>query len=200
MRDTAVVFTRAPRLGAVKRRLACALGDRTALRFHQETLQTTVRRLRAARRFRLVLAVTPDHTPARWPRLVERMPQGRGDLGERMHRACRRFRRRRVVLVGSDIPDLRADDVAAAFRTLGRADAVFGPAADGGYWLVGLSPRRPAHPFAGVRWSSAHALSDTLANFCGRRVERLHTLHDVDTAADYLAVVGARRHRAITNL
>lgn len=201
MRDTVVVFARAPRLGAVKRRLTQHLGARTALRFHQETLRTTLRRLlRAGRRFRVVLAVTPDRATARWPRRIARLPQGRGDLGARMHRACRRFRRGRVVLVGSDIPDLRAADVVAAFRALGRADAVFGPAADGGYWLVGLSARRPARPFAAVRWSSPHALGDTLANFRDRRVEHLRTLRDVDTGADYQAVVLERQRRAITNI
>ena len=101
-----------------------------------------------------------------------------------MHRACARFPRHRVTIIGSDIPDATANDVANAFRALGRADAVFGPAADGGYWLVGLSPRRPARPFAAVRWSSEHALADTVANFAGRRVAMLRTLHDVDTAAD----------------
>ena len=71
-----------------------------------------------------------------------------------------------------------------------RADAVFGPAADGGYWLVGLGPRRPARPFAGARWSSQHALADTLANFAGRRIARLRILHDVDTAADWYRLRG----------
>lgn len=189
MRDTVVVFARAPRLGTVKRRLGHELGARTALRFHQAMLRATLRRLRAVPRFRLLLAVTPDRAAARWPVPVPRLPQGSGDLGQRMHRACRRFRRGRVVLVGCDIPALRAADVLAAFRALGRAEAVFGPAADGGYWLVGLSPRRPARPFAGVRWSSEHALADTLANFRGRRIARLRTLQDVDTAGDYRAIV-----------
>ena len=76
-------------------------------------------------------------------------------------------------------------DARAAFRALGSAHAAFGPAADGGYWLVAMSPRRPAHPFAAVRWSTEHALADTLANFGGRRVALLRTLHDVDTAADW---------------
>ena len=199
MRDTVVVFARAPRLGAVKRRLARELGARAALRFHQQTLRNTVRKLRAVRCFRVLLAVTPDRASARWPRHVARVPQGGGDLGRRMHRACRRFRNRRVVLVGSDIPDLSAADAVAAFRALGRADAVFGPAADGGYWLVGLSPRRPARPFAAVRWSSEHALADTLANFRGRRIALLRTLQDVDTAADYRAVAYARRTSPITS-
>ena len=99
-----------------------------------------------------------------------------------MHRAC--VGRRRVAIVGTDIPALCADDVAAAFRALGGAQAAFGPSEDGGYWLVALSPRRPARPFAGVRWSTAFALSDTLANFAGRRVALLRVLRDVDTGAD----------------
>ena len=72
----------------------------------------------------------------------------------------------------------------AAFRALGIANAAFGPAADGGYWLVAMSPRRPARPFTRVRWSTEHALQDTLANFAHRRVTLLRTLRDVDTAND----------------
>ena len=115
---------------------------------------------------------------------VARIGQGGGDLGTRMHRAAARVPHSRVVIIGCDIPDARAADVLAAFRALGRADAVFGPAQDGGYWLVGLSPRRPARPFAAVRWSTAHALADTLANFRPRRVTFLRTLRDVHTAHD----------------
>ncbi len=185
MKDTVVVFARAPRLGAVKRRLARDIGDRAALRFHRATLFRLLRQLAADRRFRTVLALTPDQARFPLPVRVLAVPQGRGDIGQRMHRAVRRFPGGRVVVIGSDIPDARAADVAAAFRALGRADAVFGPAADGGYWLVGLGPRRPARPFAGARWSSQHALADTLANFAGRRVARLRMLHDVDTATDW---------------
>ncbi|WP_237217525.1 TIGR04282 family arsenosugar biosynthesis glycosyltransferase, partial [Falsiroseomonas oryziterrae] len=134
------------------------------------------------RRWRTVLAVTPDHASSRWPRDVPRRAQGRGDLGARMARALGWHRR--AVLVGSDIPHLARSDLANAFRALGRADAVFGPSEDGGYWLVGFGPRRPAKPFARVRWSSEHALADTLANFAGRRTALLRTLRDVDTAAD----------------
>ena len=69
---------------------------------------------------------------------------------------------------------------------------MFGPATDGGYWLVGYGPRRPQRPFARVRWSGEHALADTLANFRGRRVAFLRPLDDVDTAED-LAALKARR-------
>jgi rSAM/selenodomain-associated transferase 1 len=186
MKDTVVVFARAPRLGTVKRRLAAAIGQRAALRFHQETLTRLLRGLLRQRRFRTVLALTPDRAIVRLPLRVPRVAQGRGDIGQRMHRACRRFPRGRVAIIGSDIPQAGAADLVAAFRALGQASAVFGPASDGGYWLVALGPRRPARPFAGARWSSEHALADTLRNFAGRRVARLRTLSDVDTVADLL--------------
>lgn len=182
MKDTVIVFARAPRLGAVKRRLARDIGDRAALRFHMATMTRLVRALAAERRFRTIVAVTPDRAWVRLP--VERVAQGGGDLGFRMHRAFCRYPFGRVAIVGCDIPDAGPGDLLAAFRALGRADAVFGPAADGGYWLVGMGPRRPARPFARVRWSSADALADTLANFAGRRVVMLRTLCDVDRGAD----------------
>ncbi len=184
MKDTVVVFARVPRLGTVKRRLARDIGDRAALRFHTATLTALLRALLREQRFRTILAATPDRARIRLPLAVDRIPQGRGDIGQRMGRACRRFPRGKVLIIGSDIPDASAADALAAFRALGRCDAVFGPAEDGGYWLVGLGPRRPAHPFAKARWSTEHALADTLANFRGRRVARLRTLRDVDTVAD----------------
>lgn len=193
-RKTVILFARAPRLGAVKRRLAKGIGDRAALRFYTATLAATARPIARDRRWRTLLATTPRGARCDWSRFVprgtERVAQPRGDLGARMDGAMRPYRR--AVLVGSDIPGLGPADIAAAFRALGRADAVFGPAEDGGYWLVGLGPRRPARPFAGARWSSPHALADTLVNFSGRRVALLHRRRDVDTAEDLAAIGGPR--------
>nr|WP_294544444.1 TIGR04282 family arsenosugar biosynthesis glycosyltransferase [uncultured Rhodopila sp.] len=183
MRDTVVVFARAPRLGTVKRRLARDIGDRAALRFHAATLGSLLRRLLACRRFDVVLAMTPDRARFRLPAGARRIPQGRGDLGARMAGALRRFRR--VALLGCDIPEAGAADVRAAFRLLGSADAVFGPAEDGGYWLIALGPRRPSDLFGASRWSTEHALADTLRQFAHRRVAFIRRLADVDTAADY---------------
>jgi hypothetical protein len=192
-RGLLILFARAPRLGAVKRRLAREAGDAAALRFHRAMLRSLARELGRDRRWRTVLAATPDR--ARFPSPLPKVPQGRGDLGGRMARALARDRRR-AVLVGSDIPGIGAGDVAAAFRALhGRADAVFGPAEDGGYWLVGLGPRRPPDPFRGVRWSGPHALADTLANCRGRRVALLRKLRDVDDAADLAAWRGGKGSR-----
>jgi glycosyltransferase A (GT-A) superfamily protein (DUF2064 family) len=92
-----------------------------------------------------------------------------------------------VVLVGSDIPALRAGHVAHAFRLLGRNDFVFGPAGDGGFWLVGARRRKPMPRalFAGVRWSTAQALADTLAGLpSGYSRGLADMLDDVDDAQD----------------
>jgi len=100
-----------------------------------------------------------------------------------------------VVLVGCDIPGLCRRHVAAAFRALEGHDAVFGPAEDGGFWLVGLAAdRREAALFGDVRWSTAHALADTLAGLpWGWRVARAATLADLDDGA---ALRRWRRRRA----
>jgi len=76
--------------------------------------------------------------------------------------------------------------VATAFRALRRADLVFGPAADGGYWLVGdKGVRRAALLFEDVRWSSPHTFEDTLKNTRGLEVAMIDTLEDLDDAASY---------------
>ncbi len=202
LKDTLLIFARAPRLGTVKRRLAKGIGARAALRFYRGQLAALLHEVARDRRWRTVLVATPDRARVRWPRRVSVRDQGRGDLGQRMARAMRPHRR--VVLIGSDIPGIRCDDVAAAFRALGWAGVVFGPAEDGGYWLVGFGPRRAARPFSGVRWSGEHALVDSIASLgasLGKRpVALLRPLRDVDTAADLLATTAGlsagARHQA----
>lgn len=178
-----VIFARYPSLGRAKKRLARDIGAPQAVRFQRAMLALTLRRLARDRRWRTSIAITPD-TSGPWPAGLATLPQGGGDLGARMARVARALPPGPVVIVGCDIPDLNADHVARAFRALGRCDAVFGPAADGGYWLVGLR-RRPRFidPFARVRWSSEFALRDTLANLPDRPVLLLDTLADVDDGA-----------------
>ncbi len=183
-------MARAPELGRVKRRLAADIGPVAALAFYRSASAAAVRRLSGDPRWRTELRVTPDRFArpgGPWPPGPDRRPQGGGDLGARMDRAVRAQPPGPVVVVGTDIPDVRPVHVARAFRLLGDHDAVFGPAADGGYWLVGLR-RRPATPaiFEGVRWSHPATLADTLANLPpGARVAFLDTLEDIDDGAAY---------------
>jgi uncharacterized protein len=185
-----IVFVRAPLLGAVKRRLAAGVGAAVAHRFYVDTTRRMLSRVGGDPRWDVVLSVTPDGAALRgrfWPDAYPRMPQGQGDLGRRMANAILRFRNRPVVLVGSDIPDLSAVQIGRAFQRLGASDFVFGPASDGGYWLVGVrEPWRARHLFEAVRWSGPHALDDTLANTGKARVALLDPLDDVDDVQDWL--------------
>ena len=177
-----VIFARRPAYGVGKRRLAAEVGELAALRFQRRALATLLRELCRDPRWKTWVAVTPDR-PTKWVEGQAFVAQGGGDLGERLSRVGRRLPRGPLVILGSDAPQVRRTDVAAAFRILGRCEAVFGPAVDGGYWLVGLSERaRIRPPFANVRWSTAYALGDTLNNLQGRRVGFLRKLEDVDDA------------------
>jgi rSAM/selenodomain-associated transferase 1 len=185
-----VLFVRAPRLGHGKRRLARAIGDVATVRFERLMLALLLRRLAADRRWRLRIAVTPDKArrdARRWRPDVDVTCQGGGDLGVRMRRALAACPPGPVVLVGGDIPALAARHVATAFRLLGSHDLVFGPAEDGGFWLVGArrSPRLPPL-FERVRWSGPHALADTLAWLPrGVTVGFVDRLEDVDDGEAY---------------
>jgi rSAM/selenodomain-associated transferase 1 len=183
-RPVVILFARAPRLGGVKRRLAAGIGDVPALRFYRNALGRILRHLRGLRGFEIVLAITPDRAAVRPAPRFAVIGQGEGDLDIRMTRAFRRYPRRHVLLIGADIPDLDGAVLRAGAKALRGHDAVFGPAEDGGYYLVGMGARRPARPFATVRWSGPHALADTLKNFRGRRVAYLPVLQDVDNKVD----------------
>jgi hypothetical protein len=189
-RNLLVIFLKEPRPGRVKRRLARGIGAVPAAWWFRHSAMALIRRTGRDPRWRTVLAVSPDADGMAsrvWPAGMRRIAQGGGDLGARMARIFRTAPPGRVVIVGADIPDLRPAHIAEAFAMLGRADAVFGPAADGGYWLVGLARGRRAAPaglFAGVRWSTPHALADSLATLRGHRVAFAAPLADVDTVED----------------
>ncbi len=184
-----------PRPGRVKTRLARDIGRVDAAWWFRHQVDGLLRRVSDAR-WQTVLAVSPDTALAGrvWSEHLPRVAQGGGDLGERMGRLLRSAPKGPACLIGADIPGVGRGHVARAFAALGRADAVFGPAEDGGYWLVGLKRVRAVPPaiFENVRWSTEHALRDTMDTLLGHRVAFADRLHDVDTAED-LAMTSARQ-------
>lgn len=195
MRKTVIVMLKEPRPGRVKTRLGREIGMGPAAQWFRLQALALLRRIRDPR-WDIVLAVAPDRAGLQsriWPNDLPRIPQGRGDLGVRMAGALRRSGPGRTCVIGADIPGLGASQIAAAFSALGNHDAVFGPAPDGGYWLVGLKhpAQAPYGMFRGVRWSSRHALTDSLATLGTLSVAQIQSLQDVDTADD-LHRVGAQ--------
>ncbi|MGD9828624.1 MAG: DUF2064 domain-containing protein [Hyphomicrobiaceae bacterium] len=189
-----------PVMGNVKTRLAREVGLVRATYFYRHVMGSVVARLSASRRWQTLLAVAPDTAVAgrSWPAGPVRIPQGAGDLGTRMQRLLVCQPPGPVIVVGTDIPALEPRHIAQAFRLLGRHDVVLGPAADGGFHLVGYRrTRRAPRPFGGVRWSSAHTLADTLKNLRGTPVASAAELDDVDDAGSLARVAATAGRRLL---
>lgn len=177
-----------PRPGRVKTRLGRDIGMTASAWWFRHQAGRLLRRLRDPR-WEILLAVSPDREGLQsrvWPQGLRRCPQGDGDLGARMGRMLAQVRRGPACLIGADIPAITRAHIAQGFIALGNHDAVFGPAPDGGFWLIGLKhPRRqPPQLFRNVRWSSENALADSIATLPDHRIAQIVTLRDVDTADD----------------
>ena len=188
-RPTLIVMVKEPRPGRVKTRLGKDIGMTSAAWWFRHQTKSLLRRLRDPR-WEMVLAVSPDRegmSSRVWPGDLARVPQGQGDLGQRMARVLRQTRGPSV-LIGGDIPSVERSHIVEGFAALGSCPAVIGPALDGGYWLIGLRHPTRQHKslFDGVRWSSPTALSDTLPTL-PQPVAFADTLNDIDSASDLAA-------------
>ncbi|WP_417250355.1 TIGR04282 family arsenosugar biosynthesis glycosyltransferase [Celeribacter sp.] len=183
-----------PHAGRVKTRLARDVGVVRATWWYRHNVMRVLQRLESPR-WSLVLAVSPDVeglTSRIWPSHIPRIPQGRGDLGERMRSIFDTLAPAPTCIIGSDIPDVNHSHIRACFATLGSNDAVVGPAPDGGYWLIGLHNARATNRtfMRDVRWSTSHALSDTIASLPDASWAYGPALRDVDTRRDLDAIHG----------
>ena len=189
-----VVMAKEPRCGAVKTRLSRDIGAVAATRFYRTTFANVCWRVVPDPRWRTLIAVSPDTSidSAVWPQGADLIGQGGGDLGARMQRVFDCLPPGPAVIIGTDIPEISTRHISQAFHALGSNDAVLGACDDGGYWLVGLRRTpRVLDIFAGVRWSSAHTLADTLANLAGMRVAMLEQLSDVDDGENHRSLGSA---------
>ncbi|HXE75591.1 MAG TPA: TIGR04282 family arsenosugar biosynthesis glycosyltransferase [Candidatus Xenobia bacterium] len=194
-----VIFARHPS-GRVKTRLIPTLGVEGARALHIACLQATAKLVTslpaAVEEWLLLTSATQGHArrAARrlgLPRRLRVGVQGRGDLGARLRRAFGRLWAEgfgRVVVIGSDSPALPRRRLLQALRALGRADAVLGPAQDGGYYLIGLraTAARDKKLLQGVDWGTEHAFRETLSELhrAGLRVQLLPLEFDVDRPKD----------------
>ncbi len=188
-----VIFLKAPRVGTVKTRLAAELGAEAACAAYRQLVEQLLANLDGLRN--VELCFTPADASAEmeiqpWQHADWTLrPQSEGDLGGRMAAAfAAAFAEgcNRVVLIGSDCPDVSVTDIENAWTALDTNDAVLGPARDGGYWLIGLN-RPQSALFENVPWSTNAVFTETIrrAESLRLRVHCLRELEDVDTAADW---------------
>ncbi|MBW2059251.1 MAG: TIGR04282 family arsenosugar biosynthesis glycosyltransferase [Deltaproteobacteria bacterium] len=194
--DRLIVFTRYPEPGKTKTRLIPSLGPRGAAELQRRMTEHTMARARELRRIR------PLHIEIRYDGGAEHLvrtwlgpgfsyqSQGGGDLGRRMAVAFRDAfldGADRVVLVGTDCPDLTENHLGEAFDSLKKTDVVLGPARDGGYYLIGLRQAR-ADLFLDMPWGTEKVLERTrqVAEGLGASVRLLEALGDMDRPEDLI--------------
>ena len=185
--DLIIVFTRNPELGKVKTRLASSIGPASALNIYNYLLKHTAN---------IVSQIECDKNIYYSEKILEkdlwadvsihkRIQKGIG-LGERMRLAFQDAldqNYKKVLIVGSDLLDLRAEHLEEAFHALETNDVVLGPAKDGGYYLLGLKQMIPAL-FKNKNWGSSSVLKDTLSDLNEFTTCQLEPLNDIDTFED----------------
>ena len=194
-----ILFTKAPELGNVKTRLAAEVGAARALEVHNQLVTSALKRLCGAECFEVVLCVTKVNQAVKdWANkfTIPITLQPSGDLGARMYGALATASAEKVVLVGSDCPDIDSDYVKQAFETLEYKPVVFGPAEDGGYGLIGVrqSPlKKIVSLFEEIPWGG-----DQVFEITTKRLERLRikygvlpTIWDVDVLEDWQRLLKA---------
>ena len=162
-----IIFAKAPVAGRVKTRLIPALGPEGAAALAARLLAHTVSMAMDAGFDYVEICATPETGHSAFQQLAAQFSltlttQGEGDLGERMHRALERTLRahRRVLLVGTDAPSLDSARLRQAAAALNTCEAVFVPALDGGYALVGLTRACPTL-FSNLPWSTPQVMQTT---------------------------------------
>ena len=190
MENHLIVFAKEPRLGRVKSRLAKSMGHVKATFWYKNQLASLIAKLNYRSSIKKHLYITPDNSNPSFRQFKlhgwKIHNQGRGDLGQRMSRAVNSLKHGSKVLIGSDIPDITWNHVELAYKELKKSDVVFGPAVDGGYWLMAVGNNQLAPTLKNVRWSTKYALEDTIKNFKRKkRISFILTLDDVDTIHDF---------------
>ncbi|MFH2123880.1 MAG: TIGR04282 family arsenosugar biosynthesis glycosyltransferase [Pseudomonadota bacterium] len=196
--DLVLLFTRYPEPGRCKTRLIPALGRIGATRLHQEmTLRILAQLTRLAAIHPHVLEIHYDGGTEEQMRSwlgsdYHYRKQTAGDIGGRMRAAISNHigRMHRLLLIGSDCPDLSADIMKEAFTSLTSHDLTLGPACDGGYYLIGTRQESSTiitqTLFQDISWSTkdVYTLTKTRAEEHQLRCHSLTRLHDIDTPAD----------------
>ncbi|KAI0566605.1 glycosyl transferase [Gracilaria domingensis] len=196
-----LLFTKYPTPGFAKTRLIPAKGPEGAAQISNELTQRTLTTLRSYQAYDPHAHVIIHYAVSgreitvskvyEWLKPVKRqevVSQGSGDLGDRLMTAFEHsFAKNasKVVVVGSDTPDLSTDILSNAFKILDDADVVIGPAEDGGYYLLGMKAMNQGL-FTSIPWSTSTVLKETVAaaESTGLVVKRLPTLRDIDTPND----------------
>lgn len=191
-RNALIYFMKAPVVGRVKTRLAQSIGDDYAATLYRMMCRHLLC-VKLPQDTDVIIAYD-DNLHAHLPTYVKRKQfffQSSGDLGERMYDAFQNVfsqNYQRVILVGSDIPDITEEILQKALTLLYKNNAVLSPTRDGGYYLIGFQADSFCHkPFQGITYSKEDVYEKTLAKMHHLKVAKTKMLRDIDTLDDLRA-------------
>lgn len=185
-KDLLIIFAKNPAFGEVKTRLAKTVGEEAAFTVYKQLLKTTEKatsKLNVTRHIYFSNKIATSY----WKKDPKMIQEGK-DLGERM---CNAFKNsfqngyERIVLIGTDLPEISEELLSTAFTKLNETEVVFGPSEDGGYYLVGMTNMHQCI-FTDKPWSTTKLLEETLAELQQKNVgvSITQTLNDIDTFED----------------
>jgi hypothetical protein len=182
-----IVFAKNPELGKCKTRLAVSIGDENTLAVYKTLIQYTAQVLSKLKEDCVVFYSEDIQTDDLWDDAnFQKQVQSQGHLGKKMQAAFEwGFHKgyKQVCIVGSDLFELEVSDIHDAFQALETHDLVFGPAEDGGYYLMGMSALH-SEAFKDKAWSTELVLKETLHDLEGNSFQLLKEKNDIDTIDD----------------
>lgn len=181
-----IIFAKNPVLGRCKTRLAKGIGPENALAVYRILLQHTAQTTSSLKVDKEVFYTDfIDHEDSWDSTIFKKGLQRPGDLGQKMQAAFEAgFKKgyQKIVLIGTDLISLEASDIEKAFKALDSNTVIFGPALDGGYYLIGLSQMKP-ELFKNIPWSTAEVLTKSLEKI-DHTYQLLQIKNDIDTVED----------------
>lgn len=189
MERALIIMTRVPVAGETKTRLMSDLTGEECVIFHEACLRDLIQIQGKIKipTYIYYSGFLTENFVSIFHEKVKFIPQEGSDLGERMAQAFRQtlISHKHVVMLGSDVPNLRVPHLEKAFETLESKDLVLGPALDGGYYLIGMNTFHP-ELFKGITWGEAEVLEKTLERVQGKGLSYslLERMRDLDTFED----------------
>ncbi len=191
-KNALIIFARNPELGKCKTRLAETVGDETALEIYKHLLLHTSNVAKNIPADRFVFYSETIQKNDIWDETIFRKKaQSEGDLGVKMENAFLELFQMgydKVIVIGSDLFELRPHHINTAYKDLNTNEVVIGPAKDGGYYLLGLS-KMNACLFRNKPWSTSSLLEETIKELNNKNMAftTLEVLNDIDTYEDFIA-------------
>lgn len=184
-----IVFVKNAVLGTAKTRLAKTIGNDVAFEVYKHLMHVTEQATSGVKNCDVHIYFSSEKDPTRWTNYTQFVQEGT-DLGQRMSGAFRKgfeLGYEQIVGVGSDLPDLTAEIIDKGLLELNSNDAVFGPAEDGGYYLIGMKSMLECI-FENKPWSTESLMEVTLNELKekGHSVGIIETLNDIDTEEDLM--------------